>query len=195
MTTHIPLKRAVNNIIRYYHLANEIEHELGYRWYADAHHWCIDTAVEFQTTVDKVAGIIAALSPGCTWEQNKIDTRSAIRYFKSETQTLSVSTYGQFVKKAQAIWDGHNIPTVLNGPKITAFYHNILNPYCDKWVCVDRHAFKIARHIKKAGPVALTAKQVRDTQHAYKEAAGKLSLRPCVLQAITWITYKRIHNR
>ncbi len=193
--THIPIKRAVNNILRVYAQAHEIEHEMGFWWYVEALRWCEETAQEFRSETQTIAGIVAALSPGVSWEQNKMDARDFLRFITGEKMTVSVSTYGQFINKARDIWDGKEIEKVLNGPKITAFYRCIINPWCNESVCVDRHAFKVARGIKKGGSKALTPKQVRDTQQAYRNAAYQLGLRPLQLQAITWTTYKRIHNR
>ncbi len=195
MATHIPHRRAVNNILRVYNQADEIEHEMGFWWYVDAHRWCNEIAEQFNLKPKQVAGIVAALSPGVSWEVNKIDTRSAIRYFQQDTMRLQVSTYGQFVNKARRIFEGEDIPAVLNGPKITAFYHNISNPWASDTVTCDRHAFKVARGIKKGGSVAITPRQMKDTQEAYKEAASIVGLRPNQLQAITWTVYKRIWNR
>lgn len=193
-TTHIPVKKAANKILKVYYAADSEAHAVGMVWYEEAHQFCLGLSSKYAVDLSKVVGILSALSPGCTWDQNKKDTISALEHFIHGTP-IKVSTYGQFVLKARRIFGGEDVPTVLNGPKITAFYFNILRPECDEHVCVDRHAFKVARGIGKAGAVALTKKQMRDTQEAYKIAAHQVGLRPNQLQAITWITYKKIYNR
>lgn len=194
MATHIPIKRAVNNILKVYKQAAPEDVEHGKVWYDSAHQFCLEIGSRYNCSVDKVAGIVSALSPGCTWEQNKRDAINAIHSLVHGTP-MKVSTYGQFVEKVFRIWDGEDVALVLNGPKITAFYYNILRPDLCEHVCIDRHAFKIARGIRKGGATALTAKQMRDTQAAYMQAASELGLRPNQLQAITWVTYKKIVGR
>lgn len=186
--------RLCTNILKVYKQADEFEHELGFWWYKLAHEFAQDTADKFETGLGVVSGVIAALSPGVTWDVNKKDTINAFRYVKNEILTPVYSTYRPNWGKALLIMNGDNPENTLGGLKTLNFYRNILNPYGTD-ITIDRHAIKIARGMTKPGALKVTPNQYNKIADAYLEVSNKLGIRPNQLQAITWSTYKRIHSR
>lgn len=182
--------RLVNNIIKIYNRVDEETHELGWWWYHNAHDWCRDRAQEFGASIQQVIGVVSALSPGVSWDINKMDALSLLRYKFGFTNRPIVSTYRANLRKAERILDGEDPEVVIQGPKTRAFYYNILDPMCPKNVCCDRHAIKVARGMSKGGSLAITKLQYTLVEAAYQKAADKLEIAPARLQAIVWTQYK-----
>jgi hypothetical protein len=90
--------------------------------------------------------------------------------------------------------DDDDILARLNGQKIRSFYSNIRGL---AEVTIDGHALNIARG-KREGLTSdktnMGRKQYKELQASYVRAALRVGVRPHVLQAITWTTWKRIHN-
>ena len=187
--------RLVNNIVKLYRQADEQTHELGWWWYHNAQQWCEDVAAHYGIKPEVVIGVVAALSPGVSWDLNKTDALSVIRYKLGLSNRPVVSTYGMNLRKAEAILDGGDPEQLIQGSKTRAFYFNIKNPFCPQHVCCDRHAIKAARGMTKGGSVAITPKQYTLVQQAYQEAAYRLDIAPARLQAIVWIQYKTNQDR
>ncbi len=107
--------------------------------------------------------------------------------------------YNTMKAKAWAILDlgltdDEDILSHLNGQKIRSFYSNIRGLY---EVTIDGHALNIARG-KREGLTSdktnMGKREYRELQAAYVRAAKRVKVKPHVLQAITWTTWKRVHN-
>ena len=92
------------------------------------------------------------------------------------------------------------IPVILNGRKITSFYHCIMGDQSD--VCVDGHAYSIwvgDRLTMKQVP-NIGKKLYQTITDAYilatkiVNARHNLTLKPYQIQSITWNAWKRIHG-
>lgn len=195
MKNKITERKSINSILRFYSEATDNEIEDGKQWYFNANDWASELSKNTNSGLSSVVGILAALSPACSWEVNKRNTTDFILWKQGLISRPKLSTYGQFVNKATAIWEGGEPEKVLNGKKITAFYHNILNPHAEEKVCIDRHAYKVATGSLKGGGVRITPKQYEIIQEAYRRTAETIGLIPNQIQAITWVTYKRIVGR
>jgi hypothetical protein len=82
----------------------------------------------------------------------------------------------------------------LNGPKISAFFDNIMG---GDSVTVDGHARNIAyaeRVGLKSNAANIGKAEYRTIAQAYRDAAAILGIKACDLQAITWVTWRRIHG-
>ena len=96
-------------------------------------------------------------------------------------------------------FDHDGVIDILNGQKIVSFYRNIMG---DDTCTIDGHA----RNIAYAERVGLTddktnigVKEYRTLQADYVSAAKRTrvngrALKAFELQAITWVTWRRIHN-
>ena len=132
------------------------------------------------------AGIVAALSPQCSWDEN---VARALAFARGD----DVGGLGDGLGKATKIAAGAHPLDVLGGRKVRSFYHNIIGH--THHVTVDRHAVAIVygrplsdREIKvleRCGAYAVIAS-------AYRATARRLGLDPSTLQAITWLAWRRL---
>ena len=162
---------SVENIINIYNLSTPAERRRGLAWYATAFTDCERIANQFGLPVNIVAGVVSALSPNNKWERN------------IENPTMS----------------DDEIAKVLNGQKIISFFRCILGyDTC----CIDGHAKGIYEG-KRFGLTSpknhISKKYYKQLQDAYVEAGSKITfrkknLRAFEIQAITWVTWKRIHD-
>lgn len=188
------------NIIKVYEKATQDEIDHGKRWYYIAEKFAVDIAYRHDIPMHTVAGVIAALSPNLKWNRNVADAETVVDAFMSgrERSDVVVSAYPQNVGKAWAILeqlpDVDGVKRILNGPKITAFFANIIG---EDACTVDGHAHNIyynKRLALKDKRLSIGKKEYAKIERAYRKAARKLGLRASELQAITWVAWRRIHN-
>jgi hypothetical protein len=171
--------------------------EQGLQWYDTAHRYCQALAKRYHTPVDSVVGIVAALSPQTRWSINKEAAKTLLAY----GNTPGYTGYSTNVRKAERILAGEAPGVVLGGYKVRAFYSNILSPGDSEDVTVDRHIVRIVFDVK-----TLTRKQLdwamhRDCrgntiiQNAYRNASKTYNIRPCELQAVTWLQQTALSRR
>ena len=203
---------SVENIINIYNLSTPAERRRGLAWYATAFTDCERIANQFGLPVNIVAGVVSALSPNNKWERNIENAHVLIdAFFKGDNITdFKVSTYNPMKDKAWQILNAMNpkdnptmsddeIAKVLNGQKIISFFRCILGyDTC----CIDGHAKGIYEG-KRFGLTSpknhISKKYYKQLQDAYVEAGSKITfrkknLRAFEIQAITWVTWKRIHD-
>lgn len=183
----------VANITAVYDMASADDIEDGRSWYARASAFCETLAENYDRTLADVAGIMSALSPATSFEQNVIDTVNVLAGNDHET----VSTYGPQYAKALDIRDSSVDPaTVMGENKTHAFWLNIVNPSTSGRVTVDRHSARVAVDLNMTADESYfyinTPAKYTVLESAYKLAAKRLDILPHVLQAITWITYRRV---
>jgi hypothetical protein len=204
-----PLTSRTTAIIGTYHLSTDLERSNGKNWYRQAHRAALDLPVPFACGVITSAGVIAALSPNNKWERNLRDAKALFNMFKAfganAASQVSVSTFGANKAKALAILKLQSptvddVAAILNGLKSTAFYRCILGD--PQAVCVDGHAYSIW-----AGELITTTKTPKISARLYAQiaddyrAAAQIvsttsqSVTPSELQAITWLTHKRLNGR
>lgn len=192
--------RCVNNILKVYGQADGPSD-----WYNDAHRFALqlfweiidnapsDFTPSVEKTLNKVVGIIAALSPLKDWDENK-------RIARLFLETGEISHTKQMGDKAIAIRNGSGevdeICDILNGPKIVSFFLNILEPNTSGSVTVDRHAISIAVGGKLTNKsLGITAKQYEFFSNCYKVAAMKVDQTPLVVQATTWEIWRKMDHK
>lgn len=182
-----------NNLLRCYHLATMEERDSGMTWYRDANCEADRLAVENGIDVQQSAGIIAAVSPGLRWERN---VACAERIIKGEVlDGLGVRWYDG-VWKAEKILRGKAPMHVLRGNKVRAFYACILDPSNRLHVCVDGHAYAIwvGRRVTLDDVPTLNDRLYTRIAADYANVAYQVGITPCQLQAITWVTWRRLHS-
>ena len=195
MTNH------VRNILKLYRQATQEDTINGVEWYARAGREAKATAEAWGLPLPTVIGVMAALSPNNRWERNCKDAWAMCQAWQKgdSMDSFKSSTYNTMKAKAWAILelgltDDEDILSHLNGQKIRSFYSNIRG--LDE-VTIDGHALNIARG-KREGLTSDKAnmgkREYRELQAAYVRAAKRVDVKPHVLQAITWTTWKRIHN-
>jgi len=193
------LRKARNNIIRVYEKATESERAAGTNWYPEAREFAVELSIRYDISVKAVAHVIAALSPNVSWSQNK--RAAAIIIDEANWGDVRVATVNGYPKNVDKAWqiarasrNGVQWDHILSGPKVTAFADNILHPPSSNSVTVDVHALSIAdgvRYTTKTAP-KLTPKQYEFYADVYRKTAAQLELTPLELQAITWVTWRRL---
>jgi len=162
----------------------------AWRWYYDARDIAALLGRRNGVPTATAAGIIAALSPGCSWDRNLDD---AARLMQDGTAFSGAGTYRANVRKAQRILAGEKPLRVLGGPKVISFYLCIMRPWSRIPVCVDRHAMAIVMGRKLTGKErAALGKpaQYRKIASQYREAAAVMGKVPSAVQAASWVAQR-----
>jgi len=196
---------SVENILAIYKMATPEEKRDGIVWYADALRDCTRIALDTSVPLHIVVGVVASLSPNNKWERNIQNAKDLIHACVNGDgiDSVKVCTYHKMKEKAwsilEAMPDHDGVITILNGQKIVSFYRNIMG---DDTCTIDGHA----RNIAYAERVGLTddktnigVREYRTLQAEYVQAAKRTrvngrALKAFELQAITWVTWRRIHN-
>ena len=197
-------RRIERNILSVYIRANAEDREEGLPWYANARESARVMADKHGVRVDQAIGVIAALSPGSNWGRNLLDANELIQEWqrgRREKDLPQLGTYGRRnVIKAARILAGENPLDVLGGNKVRAFYGNILDPKGSLKVTIDRHAKGLAIRSNSArGATAEMDAMVTNAEYPYYakhyvRLAERLGLIPNQLQAICWVTWRRLRG-
>ncbi|HEY6019445.1 MAG TPA: hypothetical protein VIY48_05965 [Candidatus Paceibacterota bacterium] len=200
-------RRIERNILAVYARANESDRAEGLFWYSKAHDTARNLAEKHGISVAQAVGVIAAISPGNSWGRNILEADEFIHAYVHGYKLPSVGVYGRRnVAKARRILNGESGESVLHtktGPKVWAFYSNILNPHISQELTIDRHAKGLAYNFGSQRKGFATDDKLsivgrveyRYLVRHYRVIAERLGLVPHQLQAITWVTWKRIEGR
>ena len=191
-----------DNILAVFQLASLTERREGLAWYATAQAICSDLAVKHDVSDEVAAGVVAALSPRNRWERNVQDADALITAYRfggrEQAEKTKVCTFGKNREKAirileEAFADG-GVLMILSGPKLKEFYSCIRG--IEGEVCIDGHAYCIwagERTGLKDVP-SIGVKLRRQIKADYAAAAAEVNLTPAQLQAVTWVTWRRLHG-
>ena len=182
----LPSKTIMKRNIR--ELWNEIPWDFYYKekdWYWDCHKWCQSLADEKKLDLMCVVACFSALSPQCSYKQNKLFCRAYFEGISKHTKTqigkcdLISAMYGI---------DSHDnrkeyIRTVLGGEKTKDFFSAILEPWNTETVVIDRHMLVIAGITKPT----VTAKQYQAIKECYLEIAEENNISGNELQSGLWV--------
>lgn len=192
---YLTLARAINHLERLAKQTSKLNWSDGKLWYRRAHLYALSLS-EYapNQSLELSCGVIAALSPQCTWPEN---IRVATLMIKGEPLGATLA-YPANIEKAKRILRGEKPLDVLGGLKVLAFYDNILNYKTSLLVTVDTHASraalnKITLDKNEVGWI-FSANGNALIQAAYVEVAKRYKVQPCVLQASLWLRVKDIIN-
>lgn len=207
-TTTMKLTLSVNqkHIVGCFMKATASEIEYGTNWYRIAYKVAQRISNEYQLNAECVAAVIAALSPNNKWERNIKDAENVVAAFMlggvDDAMNVKVCTYRKNLAKAVDILNScHNdYESILKGPKVIEFYHSILGSLDD--VCIDGHAYSVwfgeRLTMKEIPSIGKKLRQqikfdyIKATE--FINATGTEIFTPCEIQAITWVTHKRLHG-
>lgn len=176
------------NILKVYAQATALEIEQGMEWYTvasnEARSLCQSHAM--------ACGVIAAVSPGLRWDVNILAARGLI-------EGAGINGLGRIwpanIYKAERIVRGHDPGVVLGGNKVRAFYQCLLNPLDWFHVVVDGHAYGIWSNERiPLNKIHITNRRYRLISSDYMRTADSLGILPNQLQAIVWLTWRRLHE-
>lgn len=182
--------KTVNNILKIWLLAQP---EDRYDWYAEAYNYALEISklAPNLLNVNQSAGVIAALSPCKSWNQNKKEALKMI-------VTGDCGHIKAFKQKAAAIIASSGtedeVLRILNGNKIQAFYLNMRYPEKSLHLTIDRHALSVClnRWITEDDYRGMTKKQYLFFSECYRHAAAKLGISALLVQSATWLTWRKI---
>ena len=192
------------NIVSVFNLATETDRNEGFGWYGRALNFAYDLHKAYGVPIHSVVGVIAALSPRNRWERNKQDAESMIKVFSAggdfdDLMGLKVCTFSSGKTKAAKILtdnvsDSDAILSILKGPKLQEFFCCIVS--MNDEVCVDGHAYSIwlGDRVALADVPSIGVKLRRTIKEDYREAARTLGVKPHVVQAVTWVCWRRLHG-
>ena len=210
------------HIIAKFALATTEEVVSGQQWYRTAYEIASRLARNNNITVEKAAGVIAALSPNNEWKRNCIDAENMITVYdlcnrrelndkaiREHLESLKVCTFNANKYKAIEILmlksktnKANKVRKILfgrSGYKVVEFMNSILGvDDC----CIDGHAYSI--WLGERVPTTKTpplGKKLRESIKAdYRLAKQYINYdlgtkyKVSEIQAITWVTHKRIHS-
>jgi hypothetical protein len=207
MANRVKHRANTRNITGILSLATEADIFEGKEWYARAHRFGVQLIAAYDVTMGQAVGVIAALSPNNKWERNCADADRLINAYLSDhdLSLTKVCTYNTNKQKAIKILDlnmesaePEAIESILKGRKVTAFFRSIMGD--PNAVCVDGHAYSV--FIGQRIPTSKTpniGKGLYETiQRAYCLVADRSfeicghKLTPTQVQAVTWVTYRRL---
>lgn len=197
------MKNNVDNIKAVYQLATPTERQDGIGWYPAAAQIALNLADRHEISEAQAIGVIAALSPRNRWERNVHDAEALISAYVAaggpQAMLTKVCTFTSNKAKAIRILglsraaNLNSVLDILRGPKLREFMSCIAGL---PDVCIDGHAFCIwngGRTGLKDVP-AIGVKLRREIKADYLTAANELDITAAALQAITWVTWRRIHG-
>lgn len=200
-----PKRALTKNISAMLQLANVSDIEDGIEWYARAGRLGQRLAETYGCTLEQSVGVIAALSPNNKWKRNCQDAESCIKAWSLGREVMEVvcCTYPLMREKAKRILElkapsREDVAAILNGRKVSAFALSILGEASA--VCVDGHAFAIwlGERVPTTKTPSLGKKLYARIASDYCTVAKRSQaicghdLTAAQVQAVTWVTYRRI---
>jgi len=187
----------VRNIKAIHELASAAEIASGKAWYPVAGDIAKVIADQYGIHPAEAAGVLAALSPRNRWSRNVQDTEALIAAYVAggaiQAGLTKVCTFGANKAKAVRILEAGvitdaDVLTILSGPKLSEFYSCIRG--------IDGHAWCIWQGSKVglADVPSIGVRLRREIKADYAQAAADLGLKASELQAITWVTWRRVHG-
>lgn len=192
----------VRNIKAIFELAGAAEIADGNAWYGVAKSIAIVLADQYGVTTAQAVGVLAALSPRNKWSRNVVDAEALISAYvaagSEQARLTKCCTFSANKEKAIKILESgaETIPTILeilSGPKLREFASCIAGlPDC----CIDGHAWCIwqGSRVTLADVPSIGVRLRKEIKADYAQAAADLGLSSSELQAITWVTWRRIHG-
>ena len=190
-----------SHILATYNLATAAERVHGETWYPSALKVAKQLAKTYGVHEAEAAGVIAALSPRNNWERNLKDAESLIAAWVAggaEAALLTkVCTFNGNKAKAVRILEAgvltdRDVLAILSGPKLREFY-SCIRGLAD--VCIDGHAYSIwtGGRVTLADVPRIGVKLRKEIKADYATAADQAGVDPSVMQATTWVVWRRIH--
>lgn len=175
-------------ILSTYGLRSPWDYSQGMVWYGAARTECQALAEWKGFDLKRVVWAVAALSPQLKWERNIAAARAVM-----SGRISYAGVYSSNIEKAvHILFDATDWERWLSGPKVTSFAANIWGD--PDTVTVDTWAWRIATGAGLWAPPKGLDRQYEAISNAYRSVAGRVGIEPRQMQAITWITVRRIAN-
>lgn len=169
--------------------ATEYERNSGLLWYKEANLYLNEIADHFNLQLSIVVGICSVLSPANPWTNNIKDTYTLIRFKGKLEHSI---TYSTNIAKAAKILRKKQVFPYLSGPKVTAFYDNILNYANSQIITIDSHIIRCAVNDSNLEIHYVPLVFINTIDQSIRAIAAENNLLPLQIQAILWVTWKRL---
>lgn len=199
-TTINKVQGSPENFIRVYNLSLPIEREIGSEYYARQRAKMMIRVKKSnsQFTLPQIIGAFAVLSPNNAVSTNYRALDICLQIAMGILpESAKVPAYGLNKQKALAILRSKEDPLeIVKGQKVTAFYLNTLNPDNSNHLTIDGHILGcwMNKRINLRGEGDIPAMEYELICSHLKLAATWTCYTPLQLQAILWLTWKRLHN-
>mgnify|MGYP003121967923 CR=1 FL=1 len=197
-------RQITNRQLAWFYESTEQERTDGMLWYKEAQDFVYEQYHEFKDKIEgltpyKVAGVVSATSPNNRWEQNKKDTITVLKAIATglPPEAVKICTYNKNKVKAFEVGKG-NVELTAKSPKTHSFAMNVgLNS--PDHITIDKWHLRACVTTPKDGVVdcveSCTAVQYRRIEAITAEIAKRMGMKGYELQAIIWVTIKRVWNR
>jgi len=168
-------------------------------WYNEAHDMVRDLANKHGIDFSVCAAVVAVLSPRIRWRTSKGNgypnleaADNLIRGHRHHIKkTVVFSNVAGFDFNKSKAWDilRTNDTSLVSGPKVVAFYNNIINPDNDDYVTIDSWMFAIAYGLDFTASktnFAPNKRQHEEIKSALISVARQYAISTIDLQAIVW---------
>ena len=191
-------------------MATQADLAAGLDWYDRASTLADRLSATYGCSTAQAAAVIAALSPNNKWRRNCVDAENLISAWNMglDPAVVRVSTFNGNKRKACLVL-AMDEPTVNDlasllhgkqGRKVEAFFRCITGDHTA--VCVDGHAYAIwaGKRITTTKTPSIGKLAYQRIAHAYRLVSKRSAaicgetLTPAQVQAVTWVTYRRIHG-
>lgn len=177
--------------------ADSIDVREGKLAYSRYHAVMCELSRRYSMELEKVIAVFVSLSPNSDYYGNLRSTVSVLAgiFHNVPEDQVTISTYKHCRDRAFLYGKGKRVfLQETKGPKITNFYHNVLDPSDTRWVTIDGHMSAIWRNQNLTMREALVKgrREYNEIADAVKKIAFYNHLIPNQLQAILWFTRKRL---
>jgi hypothetical protein len=206
MTLHEYLTLPQRNILEVYNKASVQDRVEGSRWYRAAQETCQELSRLYNVDPLVVTIIMSVLSPATPWEKNVEYCEKLLSDFANESVEVEDGVYTVYKANAQKAvsfledgfkafcWYYQDITKIKSGHKTLSFAHNMWGNETE-YVTIDRHSYrvwKLGYSTEPVTPPRLSGKQYVKIVDDYKVVAEFLGVSPSTLQAVTWVTIRRL---
>lgn len=185
------LHHSVARVDKWLSLATDQDLADGLAWYDRARRMAENMSAETGISVRHCAGVIAALSPRQQWGTNVAGARRMLRAAAAGEGEPVVGGLSANRVKAWSIAQGADPDAVLSGPKVRAFYANIMGDV--DAVTLDVWATRAAEG--RENPHSPERRRYRLLSESYRRAGERRGMYPRDVQAAVWTVYRRTHAR
>lgn len=185
------------NIYRVLDEAMPLEVEEGKSAYQNYNRTLTEISEATRLSLNAVAGCFSALSPNSDYIGNLRSCKTLCVGFvggKPE-DSCTVSTYKHNRAKAWRILEGEHFYSVFKGLKVRNFWRNLTEPDNPEAITIDGHMVNIWRgEVHVMSDSGISKLKYAKLAHEFSRVARREDLLPCQLQAILWLTWKRLNR-
>lgn len=185
----------IQRLISFYEGSTVADREEGKRAYFRYHEIMRDFAGHYGVPVDWTTAAFVALSPNNDYLGNLRSLASVLTAVRDGVpfDRVTVTTYRHCGRRAYGYASGSmDFLSTVKGPKIRAFYFNIVEPWDNRHVTIDGHMSCIWRgcDLTMRHAVVKSKREYNHIAEAMKTAAASVGLLPNQFQATLWL-YRR----